>query len=159
METYVFDSDVIINLNKFNETVFKSLWNNIYNLVENKNIFSVSEVQLEISKIDDSVNKKWETIHENSGFFVDLSEKNNSNDYWQAMSELEIFEVFQKHGENKTTWADPYLIAVGMVDGSTVVTNENADKHPERKIPYVCENVGVNCLNFDEFMINQGWQW
>ena len=56
------------------------------------------------------------------------------------MVELESFEVFQKHGETKSIWNDPYIIAVGIVDGSTVVTNESADKHPERKFPYVCEN-------------------
>lgn len=72
---------------------------------------------------------------------------------------LESFKIFQKYGENKKYWADPYLISAGMVDGSTVVTNETSKKHPQRKIPFVCEEIGVECLNFDEFMINQGWKW
>lgn len=159
METYVFDTDVIINLKKFNPAVFKSLWNNLYNMIDNNIIYSVPEVQLEISGIDDSVKEKWNEIHNNIGFFVDLSEKDNSLEYWSAMEELESFTTFQKHGETKKYWADPYLIAVGIVDGSTVVTNENSDKHPKRKIPYVCEQMGVECFNFDEFMIYQGWEW
>lgn len=159
METYVFDTNVIINLKKFNTTVFKSLWKNIYSMVEANSIFSVLEVQREISKIDDSVKEKWDEIDNNWGFFVDLSEKDNSLDYWSAMEELESFESFQKHGENKRFWADPYLISVGMVDGSVVITDESAKNHPERKIPFVCEQMGVECLNFDEFMINQGWEW
>ena len=48
MENYVFDTDVIINLKKFHPQVFKSLWGNIYNLIQQKSIFSVSEVQSEI---------------------------------------------------------------------------------------------------------------
>lgn len=159
METYVFDTDVIINLKKFNTTVFKSLWKNIYSMVETNNIFSVLEVQREISKIDDSVKEKWDEIDNAYGFFVDLSEKDNSFDYWSAMEELESFETFQKRGEKKRFWADPYLIAVGMVDGSVVVTNESAKRHPERKIPFVCKEMDVECLNFDEFMIHHGWEW
>ncbi|WP_295727061.1 DUF4411 family protein [uncultured Methanobrevibacter sp.] len=159
METYVFDTDVIINLNKFNPRVFKSLWNNLYNMIDNKIIFSVPEVQREISEIDDSVKEKWNEIHNNNGFFVDLSEKDNSLEYWRAMEELESFEIFQKHGENKKYWADPYLIAVGIVDGSIVVTNETYKSHPQRKIPFVCEQMNVECFNFDEFMIHQGWKW
>ena len=61
--------------------------------------------------------------------------------------------------KKKLYWADPYLIAVGMVDGSIVVTNETAKNHPERKIPFVCEQVGVTCMNFDDFMLHLGWQW
>ena len=159
MENYVFDSDVIINLKKFNPKVFKSLWGNLFILAKQKSIFSVSEVQLEISKIDDSVNKKWKKIDDSCGFFIDLSEKDNSNDYWNAMAQLDSFEIFQKSGEKQQYWADPYLIAVGMVDGSIVVTNENANNKPKRKIPYVCEQVGVTCMNFDDFMIHRGWQW
>ena len=159
METYVFDTDVIINLKKFNPAVFKSLWNNLYNMVDKNIIYSVPEVQLEISSIDDSVKEKWDEIHNNLGFFVDLSEKDNSLEYWSAMEDLESFDIFQKHGETKKYWADPYLIAVGIVDGSTVVTNETADKHPKRKIPFVCEQMDVECFNFDEFMILQGWEW
>lgn len=159
MKTYIFDSNVIIDLKKFNTTVFKSLWNNIYSMVDNDTIFSVSEVQREISKIDDSVNKKWKNIHNDCGFFVDLSEKDNAIEYWEAMGELESFETFQRHGENKSLWADPYLIAIGMVDDSIVVTNERMTSNPESKIPFVCEQIGVKCLNFDEFMIHRSWQW
>ncbi len=159
MESYVFDTDVIINLKMFNPRVFKSLWNNLHNMIGNDIIYSVLEVQREISSIDDAVKEKWDEIHNNLGFFVDLSEKNNPMEYWSVMKKLESFEIFQKHGENKKYWADPYLIAVGMVDGSTVVTNESINKHQKRKIPFVCEQIDVNCVNFDEFMILQGWEW
>lgn len=101
MENYVFDTDVIINLKKFHPQVFKSLWGNIYNLIQQKSIFSVSEVQSEISIIDDSVKKKWEKIDDSCGFFINLSDKDNPNEYWDAMAELDSFETFQKYGEKK----------------------------------------------------------
>ena len=53
--------------------VFKSLWNNIYYMLENNTIYSVPEVHNELSKTEDSLNEKWEDIDEKYGFFVDLS--------------------------------------------------------------------------------------
>lgn len=85
METYVFDSDVIINLKKFNPAVFNSLWNNLYDMINKGIIYSVPEVQLEIPRIDDSVKEKWDKIDNSCDFFVDLSEKDNSLEYWSAM--------------------------------------------------------------------------
>ena len=55
--------------------------------------------------------------------------------------------------------ADPYLIAAGMVDGDTVVTNETMNRDIKRKIPYVCQELNIPCMTFDDFMIHQGWEW
>ena len=158
METFVFDTNILIDLKHYNPMVFKSLWNNIYCMLENNTIYSVPEVHNELSKTEDSLNEKWEDIDEKYGFFVDLSER-NSLDYWNAMRMLESFEIFQKYGENKPYWADPYLISTAMVDGSTVVTNETVHRQPKRKIPYVCKELDIPCMTFDEFMIHNGWQW
>ena len=65
----------------------------------------------------------------------------------------------QRHGENKLFWADPYLIAMGIVDNITVVTNETMHRNKERSIPYVCRSLNVSCMTFDEFMIHNGWSW
>ena len=122
-------------------------------------IYSVLEVHNELSKTEDMLNEKWEEFDRKFGFFIDLSEKANSMEYWEVMRELEIFETFQKHGEREHYWADPYLISVAKVDGSIVVTNETMNRNPKRKIPFVCQELGIPCMTFDEFMIHNGWQW
>lgn len=159
MEKFVFDTNVLIDLKYFNPHIFKSLWQNIYNLIEEDKIYSVSEVQLELSKAEDFLHEKWKQIDVDYEFFVDLSEKENSDDYWDAMGQLDSFEVFQRHGESKQLWADPYLIAASMVDGDTVVTNETMNRDKQRKIPYVCQELNIPCMTFDDFMIHQGWEW
>ncbi len=159
MDDFVFDTNVLIDLKMFNPLVFKSLWENICSMISSGNVFSVSEVQSELFKTEDRLHEKWSHIDDNHDFFMDISEKDNSDDYWDAMADLESFEVFQRHGENKPFWADPYLIAVGMVEGTTVVTNETMHRNKKRSIPYVCEKVGVSCITFDEFMIQNGWSW
>jgi len=159
METFVFDTNILIDLKYYNPKVFKSLWNNLFLMPELNTIYSVPEVHNELSKTEDSLNEKWEAIDDKYGFFVDLSDKNNSHDYWNAMRKLEIFEIFQKYGEDKPYWADPYLISAAIVDGSTVVTNETTNRHPKRKIPFICNELDIPCMTFDEFMIHNGWQW
>ena len=159
MEKFVFDTNVLIDLKYFNPHIFISLWQNIYNLIEEDKIYSVSEVQLELSKSEDFLHEKWKQIDVDYEFFVDLSEKENSDEYWDAMGQLDSFEVFQRHGENKQLWADPYLIAASMVDGDTVVTNETMNRDKQRKIPYVCQELNIPCMTFDDFMIHQGWEW
>ena len=109
-------------------------------------------MQSELSKTEDLLYEKWSKIDKDYGFFIDLSEKENFNEYWEAMGDLDSFEVFQRHGENKLFWADPYLIAMGIVDNFTVVTNETMHRNKERSIPYVCQNLNVSCMTFDEFL-------
>ena len=60
---------------------------------------------------------------------------------------------------NKDFWADAYLIAIGKIDNVTVVTGERSKKHPARKIPYVCNQLGIKCMDLDEFMIHNNWSW
>ena len=31
--------------------------------------------------------------------------------------------------------------------------------NPKRKIPFVCNELDIPCITFDEFMIHHGWQW
>ncbi len=159
MQKYIFDTNILIDMKHYNPLVFKSLWNNIYALLTLNAIYSVLEVHAELSKAEDSINDKWEKLDDQYGFYVDLSDKDNSFEYWNAMRKLESFETFQKYGEDKPHWADPYLISAAMVDGSIVVTNETTHRQPKRKIPFVCDELNIPCMTFDEFMIHNGWSW
>lgn len=159
MDTYIIDTNIIIDLKKFNPLVFISLWNNIYAMLKNNIIYSVPEVHRELVKTDDSLNEKWEKLDNKYGFFVDLSDKTNAEEYWDVMRELENYEIFQKYGENKVNWADPYIISAAKVDDSIVVTNETTRTQPKRKIPYVCGELDIPCMTLDEFMIYNGWKW
>ena len=63
------------------------------------------------------------------------------------------FEVFKNNGKKEGPWADPHLIACAMVDNLVVVvTEENLNRRPQRKIAYVCKELGIPCINFVEFL-------
>lgn len=160
METFVIDTCTLINLETYyNKKIFISLWEELEKMVSNNLLFSVMEVKRELEKKDDVTSKYWNNIHNKYDFFIDYTELNNSTDYSDAIGELEVFENFQKGGEEKEFWADPYLIAMGMVDNSIVITSESASNKPTKKIPYVCKKMDVKCMNMRDFMLYQEWHW
>ena len=159
MDSFIFDTNILINLDKFNPQIFPSLWRNIIELIESRKLFSIKEVEREISKRDDRIRRSWEKINNKYDVFKDLSDCPNFDKYCDVLRDLEQFDDFQNHGVNKEFWADPYLIAVAKVENMIVVSGEKSTHRPARKIPYVCEQMNVKCLDLDEFMIYNHWQW
>lgn len=54
--------------------------------------------------------------------------------------------------------ADPFVIALAMVNNGTVVTQETATGHIEKpRIPDVCDALGVPWLTLMGFIEAQGW--
>lgn len=158
MDSFIIDTNVLIKLKNFNNLVFESLWENIESGVKEKKLYSIDLVKNELEKGHDQANKPWNKFHEDYNFFIDVSECKNSDKYMEIVGELERFEEFQK-GLEKDIWADPFLIAIAYIEKDIVITEENLNKNPKRKIPYVCEELGIKCMTFDEFMIEQGWKW
>ncbi|MDR0911906.1 MAG: DUF4411 family protein [Methanobrevibacter sp.] len=153
METFVIDTNSLIELDRFNKNVFKSLWENINEMCDNKSLFSVMEVYRELEKIDDRIKQYWENKNH---IFLELGEEEQI-----ATTQLECFEKFQEYGTNTTNnlWADPYLISYGITKDAIVITEESLNSQPERKIPYVCNQLDITCLNLDSFMEYQNWEW
>lgn len=52
---------------------------------------------------------------------------------------------------------DAFLIATAMKYGLTVITEEN--KKGEKKIPYVCKNLNVPCIDILGLCEKEGWQF
>lgn len=154
MDCFVVDTNVLINLDKFNPKIFKSLWSNLDEMIQNRTLFSVVEVYEELNKRDDRIFAYWDDIHNENNFFVDPKDAE-----LECLPYLEKFETFQKYGREKDFWADPYLIAFGMTRNAAVISQESLKDKPERKIPFVCEEMGVTCMNLDNFMIYNGWEW
>lgn len=159
MESFVFDTNILINLDYYNPEIFPSLWENIYSMIKSEQLFSIKEVEREISKRDDRIKRKWQEIDSEYDFFKDMSEMPHSDKYWNFIPDLDEFTEFQESGENKEFWADPYLIAMGKIDDVTVVSGQRTKNHPARKIPYVCHHLDVTCMDLDEFMIHNNWCW
>jgi hypothetical protein len=57
--------------------------------------------------------------------------------------------------------ADPFVIAMAKDGGAlwTVVSDEHPGTAEARKIPFVCNLEGVECINFQQMMIREQWQF
>jgi hypothetical protein len=53
-------------------------------------------------------------------------------------------------------WADAFLIALARCEGFTVVTEEKWSVDPPR-IPYVCKQLTVPCIDLGEMIDKEGW--
>ncbi|MDG3546620.1 DUF4411 family protein [Methanobacterium formicicum] len=151
---FIVDTNVLIHLDYFNKKVFKSLWANIDEMIQKEELISLKEVFLELNKVDDRISDYWNGINNTHEFFIDPPDEALA-----YLPELEQFEIFQDYGKEKPLWADPHLITYGMAKNATIITQETLNKHPKRKIPFVCNEIGVDCVNLDEFMISNGWEW
>ena len=61
---------------------------------------------------------------------------------------------------NKTTPdADPFIIALAKHRACTVITQERLKPSGKPKIPNVCKDYGINCIDLLGFFIDQKWSF
>ena len=146
METkYVFDSNVFMNLQQRQPIdVYPSVWEKISELMENGTITSSQEVYEEILVGEDYLTE-W--AKKRSKCFLPTDEE----------TQKVVRDILLKHrglveGGKKKNNADPFVIAVAKINGCTIVSEEIPTKNPDApKIPDVCSDLGLNCINFVAF--------
>ena len=145
MKKYIIDSSSLIKLeDQFPKDILPSLWGEVYNLFEKGKVFSVRAVyeELEDSK------ELWKDYKD---YFRELTAE-ESKAVGKILTDSR-FEVFKNHGKSEVHWADPHLIACAMIDELIiVVTEENLNRTPQRKIAYVCKVLGIRCINLVDFL-------
>lgn len=146
MKRFVIDSSSLIHFEEqYPIDILPTLWEKVFKLFEEKKVFSVAEAYAEL---EDS-QEIW-CDYEKS--FRELTDEESKvvNDILTDPR----FEVFKRWGlkEDDKPWADPHIIACAKVNGDIVVTQENLNRKPERKIAFVCDNLNIPCINFLEFL-------
>jgi hypothetical protein len=153
--TYIFDSNTMIKIfNHYYRNQFPSFWEKFDEYVNDGRIISVRAVKTELKNNDDA-----------------LADFVNSNDIFDIPTNKEtefIAKIFQNtHFQSLISKkamllgkevADPYLIARAKIQNAYVVTEEKL-KPNAAKIPNVCENFNVSCVNLEEFMKIEKWSF
>ena len=152
---YVFDTSSLRSLQHFYPSVFRSIWDGLDVLIQQKNLISTREVWNEIERQNVSADVlAW--AKQNKQIFTTPS-----------AAELQfVAQIFQiKHFQNLigeqqrlkgTPVADPFVIACAKIKGGTVVTEEQL-KPQAAKIPNVCAHFNVPCIDLEKFMQQQAW--
>jgi hypothetical protein len=161
---YVIDSSSLIELNRrYPIDVFPSLWVRVEKLIEKELLISHNEVLKEVSLMDDSL-KKW--ARKQKKLFRELNEE-------QINIVREILKKYPSlsRSDNETAAADPFIIALAVelqrdpqntlfttLKGRIIVTEEKL-RGNKIKIPFVCKDYNIECINIIEMCRLEGWKF
>lgn len=164
IDYYVIDSSSLIELNrKYPIDIFPNLWKKVEELISKGLLISPEEVRKELLVLDDSL-KVW--VSKQKKLFKPLT-----------LKQIEIVkEILKKHPslaevEKEIPAADPFVIALAIdlendsqktlipvVKGKIIVTEERLRGNRIR-IPYVCKDYNISCLNIIEMCRAEGWKF
>lgn len=129
---------------------FPSLWQRFEALIREGEIRASSMVLAELERIEDEL-LEWAKAQ--ADLFVELDRPQQES----VRGVLADFPGLVPAGEDRIN-ADPFVIALAMRDGSTVLSQERQSGNPNTpKIPNVCAARNIECVNFVEFIARQGW--
>lgn len=145
---YIIDTSSILS-QKDNEPhrrlINKTLWQHIDALIEQQRIVTCSEI---IEEVNDDDLKKWFSGLQGVVIPIDNEIQENVRKVVTSNPQLIDFQKVKSSG-------DAFLIATAMKYGLTVITEEN--KKGEKKIPFVCRNLKVPCVDIWGLCEQEGW--
>lgn len=130
---------------------FPSLWNNIEKMIDDGTLRATEEVREELSKKDDNV-YKWAKDKDN--LFLPLT----TNIQREASNILARFPKLVAALRDRSQ-ADLFVIALAIVENCTVITGEQNGNVNKPKIPFVCSQYKIPCINMVEFIRKQNWKF
>lgn len=158
---YVIDSSALINLkNKFDydNNVFKAIWEEIEELIQNDALITIDFVEKEI--IEDYLGNqdfliKWIKKFKRKRKFVKKIDEDVINEAIPIINN-EYDSGFLKKNKlaDGKDEADPYLIAICKLNGYKLISDEK--KFVSNKIPEVAKKNGVDCISLYEFFEERG---
>ncbi len=153
--TYVFDSNTLIKIfNHYYRNQFPSFWEKFDKYVANGKIISVRTVKTELQ---DGRDMLADFVKSNGIFDMPTDDE---TDFITEIFKVEHFQdlISKKARLQGKEVADPYLIAKAKVLNICAVTEEKP-KNNAAKIPNVCQNFDVCCMNLEQFMQKERWSF
>jgi hypothetical protein len=131
--------------------IFRSLWINIEKMIDDGAIRATDEVREELSKKQDDV---YEWAKNKDNLFIPLTP-----DIQRASRT--ILSRFQKlvGASRERSQADAFVIALAMVENCTVITGEPYGDENKPKIPFVCNQYNIPCINMVGLIREQNWRF
>lgn len=131
---------------------FPGIWNEVDLLIDQGRVLISEEVYLEASK-KDAVVKSWCDERKDS-ILVETD----------ATIAAEVAEILKDHPKlvgvmKDRSRADPFVIAVARLRSAAVVTGESHGSANKPKIPFVCEDRGVDSMRFTDLIVKEKWSF
>lgn len=128
-------------------TVYRTLWQNIDEMLKARVIVICSEIE---NEVEDKDLKAWLRQNGCQVLCVDSDVQNN------------VTKIVNEHPKllnfcNMKSSGDAFLIATAMKYKIAVITEENKDS--PNKIPKICEAYNIPCFNVTELAEQEGWSF
>jgi hypothetical protein len=128
---------------------FPSFWERMEHLIADGRCVIAEEVQYEV---EDDANDLISWVKKQHKFVVD----------YDRNQELVVKEIMRKYPrlinlKKNKGWADPFVIALAKVFGHTVITEEKRGVKDPPRIPFVCQEYCIPCMNLAEMIEQEGW--
>lgn len=159
---YIIDSCSLIDLHRgIPMDIFKSFWEKIEELIDSGMLISHIEVFNEITQQDD---KLTEWLKEHKKMFKGFSKK-------QAEIVKDILKKYPSFVKMDSKYdADPWLVAIAkeiqdnpqkslFFEIKRLVVTEEILRGNKVKVPFVCKDFGIDCINRVEMMREEGWKF
>lgn len=132
--------------------VFPAIWKHMEDATKKGEIFVIEEVVAELERKDDDVHK-WVKQREGMIVMIDLEVQSCL---------VKLMSKYPRLVDSKKnrSGCDPWVIALAQARGWTVVTAEKPSGNLAKpKIPDVCKDLSIPCIEVVEFFRKQGWKW
>jgi len=145
---YIIDTSSLLSQKEgepHNRKTYVTMWANIEQYIKDSIIIICSEIAEEVQ--DSEINDWLSSL---ACAVIEIDEEIQQNVIRIVTSNPSLIEFRQ----NKSS-GDAFLIATAMKYNLTVITEEG--KLSPKKIPYVCHNLGVDCININELCEKENW--
>lgn len=131
--------------------VFPTIWSRMDAAARNGEIFAIDEVILELKRKHDGIHD-W--LQQRQTIIVPIDSAIQS----EVTSIMRNYPRLVDTKRNRSG-CDPWVIALAQTQSLTVVTGEKASGSLMKpKIPDVCKDLGVPCIEIIDFFRKQGWR-
>jgi Domain of unknown function (DUF4411) len=150
--SYVFDTSSMIGawVRSYPPDHFPGVWYELDSLIDAGRLVAPDEVLSELRAQDDGLHR-W---------VVDRTDKmilpTTRAVMLEARAILADHPFLTKTGTGRAA-ADPFVIAVASMQGLVVVTQELGGTIQKPRIPFVCQERGIQCIPFLEVIRLEGW--
>lgn len=151
---YLIDSSAIFDLYKevghYSKDVHASLWDTIEEYIQKGRIKSSVEVYEEVKKDTQKEFTDW--VKSNKDMFIEVDE-------CQIKNLKKILAKYPMLAEGFTGKADTTLVSLCMCNSWILLTSENFSTTASPytpKIPNLCNEFEVKCMNINQFCRNEG---
>ena len=151
---YSIDTSAIIEgwFRLFPPDIVPGFWEGIDELIRNGELRATEEVLTELERKHDII---FNWACERQDLFIPIDER----------TQLIVRDILQNHrtlidSRRNRSSADPFVIALAMMNSSIVVTEEHPTESDNRPhIPDVCNAYNLEWINLVELIRREGWEF